>query len=313
MSGYRQVIVSIITLLLFTGCSALGESKPTEFVLELPTETPLVQASNQGRDFRTAGKVILTDELSLSFPIAGMVKELLVEEGDAVQENQVIARLDTTILDAEMARASGELAVAEAKLQRAKTGPLPYEILEAENEVLAASSEPVSRQPPEATAQAANVAAAEARLEYLRSLPLPEDIAAAEAEVEQARASVSLAKARLDQAELVSPRDATVVKIFIKPPQYTAIGNPIVQLSDPNSLSVEIEMYDFEIVHIKAEDKGLVTFEALPGVQVEGIVKRIVPNEASANTGSFIVTIQLSEVPEGLQRGMTAYVAIPRD
>lgn len=311
MSGCRRTIVSIISLLLFAGCSALVEAKPTEYILELPTETASAQVSYQGKDFRTAGKVILTNELDLSFPIAGMVEELLVEEGESVQANEVIARLDTSVLDAEMARAQSDLAVAEVNLQLVKVNPYQYQILEAKNAVAAASSERASTSA-QATAQAANVAAAEARLEYLLSLPHPEDIAAAQAKVEQARASVSLAKAHLDQAELVSPFNAVVVKIFINPHQYTGIGNPIVQLSDPNSLSVEIEMYDFEIIHIKTGDKGLVTFEALPGVQVEGIVKRIVPNEASTSPGSFIVTIQLSEVPEGLQRGMTAYVVIPR-
>jgi multidrug resistance efflux pump len=287
------------------------ESRPTEFVLEIPTETTPAQLSNQGAGIRTTGKVILTDELNLSFPIAGMVVELLVEEGDYVQTNEVIARLDTAVLDFEMASALSELAVVEANLQRVKAGPNRYEIVEAENAVIAAESEPESTSA-EAAARDANVAAAEARLEYSLSLPLPEDIAIAEAEVEQARASVNLTKARLDQAELLSPRNATVVNIFIDPHEYTWTGDPVIQLGDLNSLSVETEMYDFEIIHVEAGDKGLVTFEALPGREVEGIIKSIMPNETKASGGSFIVTIQLIEVPEGLQRGMTAYVVIPR-
>jgi multidrug efflux pump subunit AcrA (membrane-fusion protein) len=311
MSGCRQTILSIIFLFLFTGCSAMGEIRPTEFVLAIPTETSPAPVLNQGTDIRTIGKVILTDELNLSFPIAGMVEELLVEEGEYVQENEVIARLDTTVLNFEMASAQSELAVAKANLERVKAGPSKYEIVEAENAVTAAESEPAFTSA-ETTARAAKVAAAEARLDYLRNLPLPGDIAVAEAEVEKAGASVNLAKARLDQSELISPRTATVVNIFINPHEYTWTGDPVVQLGDLNRLSVETEMYDFEIIHVKAGDKGLVTFEALPGVEVEGIVKSIMPNETGASRGTFIVTIQLSKVPEGLQRGMTAYVVIPQ-
>jgi len=307
MSGYRLILV-VTMLLLISGCSAGLEYRPTEYPLEIPTETPTPDIAYMVTDIRTTGKVVLTEEINLSFAISGMVEELLVEEGDYVEENQVIGHLDTTVLDFELETAMSSLTVAQANLQRVKAGPSPYEIVEAENAVLAAELDTGST--PEE--QAASVASAKAHLEYLRSLPLPEDLAIAEAGVAQALASVNLAKAYLAQAELIAPRDGAVVNVLINSHEYTRIGDPVVQIADLSQLSVEAEMYDFEIIHLKPGDSAVISFEALPGVAVEGIIKRIVPDETKPGGGRFIVTIRLSQAPAGLQRGMTAYVVIPR-
>ena len=57
--------------------------------------------------------------------------ELLVDVGTPVKQGDVIARLDTSVLDTEVAKAEAGLALAQANLDRVKAGPRPEQILEA--------------------------------------------------------------------------------------------------------------------------------------------------------------------------------------
>jgi HlyD family secretion protein len=66
--------------------------------------------------------------------------ELAVAEGDRVAEGDIIARLETTMLDADVARAEAALAVAEANLDRARTGARLEEIAQAEHDLEAANA-----------------------------------------------------------------------------------------------------------------------------------------------------------------------------
>jgi hypothetical protein len=57
-------------------------------------------------------------------------------------------------------------------------------------------------------------------------------------------------------------------------------------------------------------DSVIVTFDALPDVVVRGIIKRIVPKAAEGAGVNYPVTIELSEIPDQLRWGMTAFVDI---
>ncbi|MCK5429009.1 MAG: efflux RND transporter periplasmic adaptor subunit [Anaerolineales bacterium] len=304
----RYGLLVIVLLLTVTGCESQVENSPTP----LPTTQLSEPEFEFDQDIRASGKVIILNQMNLSFPISGHVLELTVQEGDYVQEGDLIAKLDTNSLIAEVARAEGALTVAQARLDRVMAGPHESEVTEAEIEVTAVASRP-SLFIAEATAQAADLAVAQARLDYLLAQPLPEDIAVAQAEVKQARLNVEASRARLNLANLVAPADGTVTEVFINAHEYASVGNPIVQMSDLTQLVLEVEMDDLEITSIDLGDVLLVTFEALPGVVVEGSVISIMPNDARVGERNFTVLIVLDVIPEGIRWGMTAEVVIPQE
>ena len=57
-------------------------------------------------------------------------------------------------------------------------------------------------------------------------------------------------------------------------------------------------------------DSVIVTFDALPDVVVRGIVERISPKAAEGAGVNYPITIELSEIPDQLRWGMTAFVDI---
>ncbi|MFA4987264.1 MAG: efflux RND transporter periplasmic adaptor subunit [Candidatus Brocadiia bacterium] len=71
---------------------------------------------------------IETTEADLSFKMGGLLMERLVTEGDPVSQDQVIARLDTSDIDAEIAMRKADVVVAEAALTELEAGSRPEEI-----------------------------------------------------------------------------------------------------------------------------------------------------------------------------------------
>jgi len=74
--------------------------------------------SNSALD--ASGYVVARRQATVASKITGRVLEVLIEEGQEVQQDQVIARLDDTNTRAELDQARAQMAQAEASLQAAK-------------------------------------------------------------------------------------------------------------------------------------------------------------------------------------------------
>ncbi|MCK6473974.1 MAG: HlyD family efflux transporter periplasmic adaptor subunit [Planctomycetes bacterium] len=126
---------------------------------------------------RGTGKVeSVTRPADLSFPVSGIVKTVRVEEGQLVQQGDILAELDASELDVEVARAEGGLKEAQARLKKVKQPARVQEIQQADERLKQAQSE---------------IKSAELRLKALESpvapAPAPKwQIEAADQEVAQA-------------------------------------------------------------------------------------------------------------------------------
>ncbi len=143
----------------------------------------LVQARRGNRGLiRVSGNIELTDA-ELSFKIAGRVAERLVDEGETVKAGQLVARLDSTDLEQEVALRRAEQAATRAALAELLAGSRPEEIAAAE-----------------AAAQRAKT-----RLGELQAGSRPQEIAAA-------RAALARAKAETERAAADAGRYAALYK-----------------------------------------------------------------------------------------------------
>jgi multidrug efflux pump subunit AcrA (membrane-fusion protein) len=137
-----------------------------------PPETPTTDAPSDAAQVVSAtGIVVPPQQAMLSFTVSGTVVEILVKEGDAVKKGDMLARMDTTQLDASVKEAEAALLVAQANYERSKVGPRPEEIEQAQNDLAAAM---------------ASVAEAVAQREQSRA-------GASEAEILQAQADLQAA------------------------------------------------------------------------------------------------------------------------
>ena len=131
-----------LTLLLLLSAAVAGgawyiarPSGPGPILVELsqaPAEVPAQNLDISG--------VIEARQVDVAPEVGGTIARLSVAEGDPVQAGQILAELDSQLLDAQIAEAEASLALAEAQLARVQLGPRPEEIAVAEAAVDAAQA-----------------------------------------------------------------------------------------------------------------------------------------------------------------------------
>lgn len=157
----------------------------------------------------------------------------------------------------------------------------------------------------------AQAEAARARMELLEAGAAPQDIALYEAEVGRAEATLEVYSAQLERTKMIAPFDATVTELYVNPNEFVPSGLQLVQLADLTSLYVETtDLNEIDVARVKVGDAAIVTFDALPGVEVTGTVTRIAPKSSEGTGVNFTVYIELDEIPEAVRWGMTAFVDI---
>ncbi|MDJ1184981.1 efflux RND transporter periplasmic adaptor subunit [Roseofilum casamattae] len=116
--------------------------------------------------------------VNISPKVQGRLAELYVEQGDRVEENQAIARMESRELQAQLRQAQARYNRGEAELEKAIAGTRSEDIAEAR----------------------ARLGRAQATLSELQAGSRPEDIQEAQAALERARSLVTEAESRLQLA-----------------------------------------------------------------------------------------------------------------
>ncbi|MGC8782418.1 MAG: biotin/lipoyl-binding protein, partial [Anaerolineae bacterium] len=139
-----------------------------------------------------ASGTIEAPTVAVGSPLAGRIRRLAVGEGQAVQAGDLIAELDTALLDAEIAQAEANLAAARAQVAQLEAGAR-----EADLDVARAAVRQA-----EAAAAAARIAWQDAQALLDAPGDLDVRIAAAEAGLRAADEQVRAAEATADAADL---------------------------------------------------------------------------------------------------------------
>jgi HlyD family secretion protein len=209
--------------------------------------------------FASSNGRIEATEIDVAAKIAGRVEEILVDEGDFVEAGQILARMDTDVLEAERREAEAQLARAQVAIETAKSLVTQREAeraaaqatvaqreaeLDAAQRRLARSEDlaprgdvPIQRLDDDrAQAQAARaavgaaeaqVAAAEAAVNSAKS-----EIVDAEAAVEAAKATIERIQADIDDSELRSPRNGRVQYRVAEPGEVLDAGGVVLNMVD---------------------------------------------------------------------------------
>jgi RND family efflux transporter, MFP subunit len=112
-------IIGLCFLLGACGANASDPASSTALADErIPVRTVSVQQQSIALPVRTSGVLTSSAEQRLSFKIGGVIKGIYVKEGDLVRSGQLLAALDKTEIDAQVAQAQQGLAKAERDLAR---------------------------------------------------------------------------------------------------------------------------------------------------------------------------------------------------
>ena len=128
-----QIAMGFLTLLLVISGSYLGYRQLTATQQEASRPKPiLAEQGNLSVTVSANGTVDSAKLVNVSPKKSGVVKELLVEEGDNLTKGQIIAKMDDSEFQGQLLEAQGQLAQAEANLSQLIAGNRPQEIAQAE-------------------------------------------------------------------------------------------------------------------------------------------------------------------------------------
>jgi HlyD family secretion protein len=177
----RKVVLIVVGAVVVIGAAVAGVYFFTNPAL----------GQSQAADLAASG-FIEAEEVAVAPELGGRVLELLVEEGDDVEAGQLLARLDGTLLEAQIEAAQASLDMAQAQLAQARAGARPEQVRQAEAAL--------------AQAEAGRDGAYRAWQDLIALRDDPQQL---DAQIVQAEAQVAAAKAALNQA--VAYKDAAQI------------------------------------------------------------------------------------------------------
>ena len=166
----------------------------------VPAEAGAIDAS-----ISATGNIESKSTSELNFEASGTVIEVFVVQGEDVEEDTVLARIDDTDLQLQLENAKAELNRAQADYQKLLDGATPEEIAEAETQVASAQA---GLDVTLGNVTNADIAAAQARLEeaqttmtQLETGPKSETLRASESQVQEAESQLQSQRDSLSAAK----------------------------------------------------------------------------------------------------------------
>jgi multidrug efflux pump subunit AcrA (membrane-fusion protein) len=263
--------------------------------------------------------------------VEGIIAEMLVEEGQLVQQGEHLARLRQERLQIDLRNRHAVAERYHQELIELQNGTRPEVIEEARAAILEAEAELEStrremerqkglsmrgvaalrsRQDAETSVQVARQRLARARAQYEIAVrgPRAERLAQAEAQYQAAQAETARLLHDLRRSEVQAPYTGFVVAKHTEVGQWIGRGDPIVTLIELDKAHITIPVPERYISHVQLGAPALVQLDAFVGTTWQGKVIRTIPHAAEART--FPVTVEVDNPKTQIKSGFVARVTL---
>ena len=235
--------------------------------------------------------------------VSGRIAEILVDFNSEVKKGQVVARLDTELLEADIAKAKASLKVAQASLQRAQSEAAVAKSERARTDTLVAQGI-LSRTEQETIAAA--------------DLSAKANVASARATLSQAQAALEQAQTNLRYAVILSPIDGVVISRDVDIGQTLAASMtpPILFTIAENLRRMEVHtsVAEADVGQVEAGMKVEFSVDAHPGKTFDGVVKEVRFSPTTVqNVVTYDAVVSIENPELQLRPGMTAQVSFIAD
>lgn len=262
----------------------------------------------------TNGKVEPVEEFQPHAAAPGVVKEVLVENGEKVKEGQLLLRMDDADAVARIAQATSTVRTAEAAVSDMEHGGSVEERFSAAGDLSraklqqqAAAGAVASLTALEArgAASAGEVAAAQQRLDVANSTLAgaqarggqrysPTDKARVEAQMTDARANLAAAQASYAGENIRAPFGGTVYSVPVSAFDYVQAGEGLLDLADLNHIQVRAYFDEPEIGKLQSGQAVKIVWDAKPNQLWHGHIDRApttVTQYGNRNVGECVITV----------------------
>ncbi len=252
-----------------------------------------------------SGYVTARRRATVSSKVTGKLVEVLVEEGMAIRQGQVLARLDDSSVRA-------QLALAEARLAAAKRGFAEQEVRLREAELALGRTR---RLVEERVVGAADLDGAEAEVDSFKAR-----IALAREQVVVAEREIDVFRTQLDDMVIRAPFDGVAISKdaeageMISPVSagggFTRTG--VSTIVDMGSLEIEVDVNESYINRVQDDQRVVATLDAYPDWDIPGAVITTVP-AADRQRATVLVRIAFDQLDPRILPDMGVKVAFLED
>jgi multidrug resistance efflux pump len=310
---------------------------------------PLLVRKREGtKDAGTPGAMVTSkgiveseEETELRSLVSGPVREMRVDEGDAVKRGDTLAIIDSAKISAKIAEAEAGVGEAGARLRQMEAGFRSEDVAMARERagraeaVYLRTSDEYRRQERlyqkdavtllerDRAEERMKVASAEwneakSSLRKFRKGERREDVDAARAALSRGSAEVAYYRALLADHTITSPINGVVTERIKKRGEMVDVGTPILRLINPDRMRIRAEVDETDAGKVKPGMKVEVVVDSSTGKTYRGGVTRVLPYVkrkaqktfdpmASYDINTEQVYIRLDSF-EGLKSGMTVTV-----
>jgi membrane fusion protein (multidrug efflux system) len=314
----RWVVVLAGLAAAMQGCGRKTAVAPEQ---PIPVQVRKPAVVERAEIVRVGGNVEAYETSEIGFQVAGRVKRVLVEEGQAVAAGQVLAELDPVdyrlgaeIADNEAAaaRAMAEKARAGARRQELEQAKAAFEQAEDEYRRMKVLYERKSLAPNDFKKIETHWRVARERYEEALEGARREDREAAEAKARQAEANARLNRKRLEDTQLRAPVAGVVARRLADTGEMIAAGMPVVVLMRLNPARVRVGVPEAEIGKVKTGQRARVRIPSLGGREFPARVE-LVGFAAEPQSRTFPVRLLAPNPALDLRAGMIAEAEIDSD
>ena len=206
----------------------------------------------------------------------GRIDKLFVEEGDRVTAGMVLARLDMNELAAQVMQAEGQVLQAQATLEQNELNFQRMNALYKQNAVSAHT---------------------------LDSARTQRDLAMGG--LKAAEGNLLLLKARLDNANILSPLSGVVIRRHVQAGTFSKAGAAIFTVADTSTLLAKAVVGEAQITELALGKSVNVKVDALKGQEFRGTITRLSP-AASVPTRTFTAEVSIPNPDGQIKVGMFA-------
>jgi HlyD family secretion protein len=230
--------------------------------------------------------------------VSGRVVEIHADFNDKVKKGQVIAKLDESVLKAQIDQSQAAYDLSVANLKKAEVTA---------NDAKRQLARQKSLQDQQLVA-GATVEQYEVTLETAQA-----QIVAAKAEISRAAANLKQARTNLGYATIYSPVDGVVLSRAVDVGQTVAASLQAPTLftiaEDLARMQINTAVAEGDVGALKEQMKATFTVDAFPGKTFEGLVRQV-RNAPATNQGvvTYDAVIDVDNKDLGLRPGMTANV-----
>ena len=241
-----------------------------------PSDLAFVESRPLARWLPVSGTLSPVRQAIVKAKVAGDVREITVREGEAVHAGQVLARIDTSDLEARLVDRVGALESARAQLAlAAKTRSMNVRLL---------NDKFISQNAFDNAESSFSVA---------------------KGNVKSAEAQVQLAQNALHDAQAIAPLSGIVAKRHVQPGEKVAIEAPLVTVVDLRDLEVQALVPAIDVPELRVGMPVEFSVDGFGERRFTGRVERINPS-TEAGTRAILVYVSLPNSDAALRAGMFA-------